>query len=493
MRADRTAATGLSLALLSAATFGTSGIFARSLIEAGWSADAAVAARIGIAALVLAVPALVAMRGRWDVARRAAGTVGIFGLLAVAGAQVGFFNAVRYLPVGVALLIEYSGIVLVVLWMWAVHGQRPRGLTMAGAVAALLGLVLVLDLADAGDIDPLGVVWALAAAVGLAAYFVLSARIDAELPSVTLAAGGMAVGAVLLLVLGAVGAMPMQATFGAVEFAGNRMSWVVPVAGLSLVAAVVAYVAGIGAARVLGAAMSSFVGLTEVMFAVLFAWVALGELPTVLQAAGGGFIVAGIVLVRLDALRPSRGMSPPERDAEPAQNRETKPEHHGADVLVLELDGSLNATRRQGCQEHAAVRRLGVRRPEAVAERALVVLDGQGDELVPDADEVRNDSSEVGSHAGSYRPEPGPAGQTYQRWTDRPASRSRPGLTTSPALLKAASSRLELPTVVSTSAAICSSEVTSAATKRTPPLTAPHRSRTGRPRLPARPTPDCPR
>lgn len=319
MRSERTAATGLGLALLSAATFGTSGIFARSLIDAGWSADAAVAARIGIAALVLMVPALLAARGRWDVLRRNAGTVSLFGLLAVAGAQVAFFNAVRYLPVGVALLIEYSGIVLVVLWMWVAHGQRPHRLTIAGAVAALLGLVLVLDLAGADRIDPIGVLWGLGAAVGLATYFVLSARIDPAVPAVTLAAGGMAVGAGLLFVLGAVGAMPMRATFGAVEFAGTRTSWLVPVVGLSFVAAVVAYVVGIGAARMLGAAMASFVGLTEVLFAVLFAWVALGELPSVVQAVGGALIVAGIVLVRLDALRrPSTVETPTARDAEPA-------------------------------------------------------------------------------------------------------------------------------------------------------------------------------
>ena len=50
MRADRSAAAGLGLALLSSATFGTSGTLARSLIDAGWSAPAAVAARVGIAA-----------------------------------------------------------------------------------------------------------------------------------------------------------------------------------------------------------------------------------------------------------------------------------------------------------------------------------------------------------------------------------------------------------------------------------------------------------
>jgi drug/metabolite transporter (DMT)-like permease len=69
------------------------------------------------------------------------------------------------------------------------------------------------------------------------------------------------------------------------------------------VAAALAYVAGIGAARILGASLSSFVGLTEVLFAVLVAWVALGQLPTAVQAIGGALMVAGIALVRLDALR----------------------------------------------------------------------------------------------------------------------------------------------------------------------------------------------
>src|SRR4051795_13517396 len=240
MRSDRSAAgLGLTLALVSAATFGTSGTFARSLIDAGWSAGAAVAARVGIAAVILAVPAAIALRGRWRVARRALPQVGLFGLLAVGGAQLGFFNAVRYLPVGVALLLEYSGIILVVLWMWARHGDRPRRLTVFGAIAALLGLVLVLNLTGGAHIDPIGVLWGLSAAVGLAAYFVLSARVDAELPSVAVACGGMSLGACLLAGGGARGPLPLHATFGSVIFAGHRTSWLVPILGVSLIAAVV--------------------------------------------------------------------------------------------------------------------------------------------------------------------------------------------------------------------------------------------------------------
>jgi drug/metabolite transporter (DMT)-like permease len=299
----RSAGVGLGLALLSAATFGTSGTFAHSLIDAGWSAEAAVAWRIGIAAVALAVPALLALRGRWAVARRSSGWIALFGLLAVAGAQVGFFNAVRYLPVGVALLLEYCGIILVVLWTWLVHGDRPRRLTVLGAIASLAGLALVLDLTGSAGISLPGVLWGLLAAVGLAAYYLLSARVDPELPAVSLAWGGMATGAIALGLLGAFGALPMHATFGDVTLAGHTTSWLVPMLGVSLVAAVVSYVVGIGAARILGANLASFVGLTEVLFAVLFAWAALGELPTVLQAVGGTLIVLGIALVRLDALR----------------------------------------------------------------------------------------------------------------------------------------------------------------------------------------------
>lgn len=312
MRSEGRAGVGLSLALLSAATFGTSGTFARSLTDAGWSAEAAVVVRVGIAALLLAVPAAVAMRGRWHVARRSLRSVALYGLLAVVAAQVCFFNAIQHVPVGVALLLEYSGIILVVGWMWAVHGERPRQLTVAGTLVAVIGLFLVLDLTGTATLDPIGVAWGLGAAAGLAGYFILSAHIDDELPAVALACGGMAVGAGVLLAMGAAGVLSLQATFGDVVFADRTTSWLLPVAGLSLVAAVVAYVSGIASARVLGAHLSSFVGLTEVLFAVLVAWIALGELPTAVQLAGGTLIVAGIALVRIDSLRGDRTAASPD-------------------------------------------------------------------------------------------------------------------------------------------------------------------------------------
>ena len=64
-----------------------------------------------------------------------------------------------------------------------------------------------------------------------------------------------------------------------------------------------AYSAGIRAARLLGAKLAPFAGLSEVLFAVLFAWLLLGQLPRLPQLIGGAFIVAGVALVQLDELR----------------------------------------------------------------------------------------------------------------------------------------------------------------------------------------------
>jgi len=294
------AASGLVLALVSAASFSTSGTFARSLGDAGWTPGAAVTARISGAALVLLVPALVALRGRWHLLRRSAGTIAIYGLVTIAGCQLCYFNAVARLSVGVALLLEYLGIVLIVGYLWLRYGKRPQRLTLIGSVVALAGLALVIDVLGGAHLDPIGILWALGGAVGLATYFVISGNTTDDVPPLVLAGGGMIVGAVALVVLGVLDVLPMHAVYGQVSFAGRHAPWWVSVAGLSLIATALGYVSGIGAARRLGPTLASFVGLTEVLFAILVAWAFLGELPTGVQLVGGVLIIGGVALVRID-------------------------------------------------------------------------------------------------------------------------------------------------------------------------------------------------
>jgi drug/metabolite transporter (DMT)-like permease len=293
-------AQGLGLAVLSAATFGTAGTFATSLLDSGWSPAAAVTARVVIAAVALTIPALLVMRGQWWRVAASSRSMVVYGLVAVAGAQLCYFNAVEHLSVGIALLLEYLATLMIVLWLWVRRGQRPRRLTIAGIVVVVAGLVLVLDLTGHQRVDLVGVLWGLGAAVGLATFYLLSAAGGDELPPIAMAWGGMTIGGIFLSLLGFAHVVAFHASTDDVQFLHHRVSWLVPVLGLALLAAALAYACGITAARILGAKLASFVGLSEVLFAALFAWLFLDQHLHALQIAGGALVLVGIAVIRAD-------------------------------------------------------------------------------------------------------------------------------------------------------------------------------------------------
>ncbi len=296
---DTATRTGLALALLSAASFGLSGALAGGMLDAGWSPGAVVLVRIALGALVVAPFALAALRGRGATLRGSARRIMLYGAVPVAGTQFAYFSAVEQMDVGPALLIEYTAPAAVVVWLWLRHGDRPTPLTLVGAGVAALGLVLVLDLLSGADLALGGVLWALAAMTGAATYFVMSADTRGTLPPLALAGGGLAAGAAGLAVLGAVGILPLRASTDAPVFSGTAVAWWLPLLGLGVVTAGLAYATGIAASRRLGSRVASFVALLEVVAGVTAAWLLLDQLPGAGQLVGGLLIVAGVVVVKL--------------------------------------------------------------------------------------------------------------------------------------------------------------------------------------------------
>lgn len=301
---------GLLFAIGSAFAFGSSGPFAKSLMEAGWSPTAAVTARLAGGALAMAAFATVMHPGWLREARRHARTVVLYGLVPIAGAQLFYYNAVSHLSVAVALLLEYTAPILVVGWLWATTRKRPTTLTLGGVVLAVAGIMLVLGVFGPGGIaaahiNLVGVGWGLAAAVCAACYFLMSDKAGAEGPDgqapvhpITLAAGGLVVGALTVAVLGMSGLMPLTFTANDTVVAGWTTSWIVPVVALALIPTAIAYTLGIVGIARLRPRFASLVGLSEVMFAVLAAWVLLGEAVTFTQAVGGVVVLVGLALAR---------------------------------------------------------------------------------------------------------------------------------------------------------------------------------------------------
>lgn len=292
---------GLMFAIGSAFTFGMSGPFAKSLMGAGWSPTAAVTARLAGGALVMAIFATIVKPGWVREARAHARVVVAYGLVPIAGAQLCYYNAVSHLSVGVALLLEYTAPILVVGWIWGTTRRRPRAMTLAGVALAVAGIMLVLNVFEGAHINTAGVLWGLGAAICAACYFMMSDEVSADgsgLNSITLAAGGLVVGTIAVLLLGLTGVMPLIFTANNAVVAGLTVPWWVPVVMLAVVATAIAYTLGISGVARLRPSFASLVGLGEVLFAVLSAWVLLGEAVTAVQAVGGVVVLLGLALAR---------------------------------------------------------------------------------------------------------------------------------------------------------------------------------------------------
>ncbi|MDR7273647.1 EamA family transporter [Catenuloplanes atrovinosus] len=288
---------GLVAALASAASFATSGAFVKPLLEAGWSPAAAVSARTLSAGLLLLPLVLWSLRGRWATLWRARWRVLGMGLIAVAFTQVTYFAAISRIPVSTALLVEYLAPLLLVLWAWVSTRRAPHAVVLLGSVLAIGGLVLVIGPGAVRAVDPAGLGLAFAAAVGCAVYFAVGARPADGLPPVALAGSGLLLGGLLLALVGTVGLLPFTADFGDVTLLGSAVPWFVPLSVVAIFGTAIAYATGIFGAGRLGSRLASFIGLLEVVFASVFAWLLLGENLTITQLAGGVLILAGIASV----------------------------------------------------------------------------------------------------------------------------------------------------------------------------------------------------
>ena len=290
--------TGLVVALIAALTFGASGAIIKPLFEAGWSPAAAVAARVLTGGIVLLPIALLALRGKWGAVWNNRWRILAMAGIGVAGTQLVYFAAIQRIPVGTGILIEYMAPLLLVAVAWVMTRRVPKVVVLVGSVVALVGLVLVVAPSGGASLDLLGVIFALAAMVGCAGYYVIAARPSNGLPTVALASFGLVLGGLMLLAAGAIGIVPFTTSTVNVTMFGSEVAWWVPLIIVGVFSTAIAYYTSIAASEMLGSRLASFVGLLEVVAATFYAWLLLGEQLGIPQLIGGALILAGIAFVR---------------------------------------------------------------------------------------------------------------------------------------------------------------------------------------------------
>ncbi|WP_018684360.1 EamA family transporter [Actinokineospora enzanensis] len=282
---------GTVFILLASLAFGSSGPLAKHLMQSGFSPQEVASARIGLAAIVLLLAVSVTQPSILRIDRKHWRTVVAFGLIGVAAVQLLFFVAVSRLPVGVAMLLEYTSPVLVALWVRFVRRTKLSRLSWAGTALAFVGLAAVAQVWDSGRIDSLGLLAGMAAALCSAGYYLLAERGAGEQHPIGMVTWGMVIGALAVFAVAPPWDLPITTD-------GDSLGYLVT---LAVVSTALAYALSTSSLRHLPSTVASVLALTEPVVATLLAWAMLGETLDAAQIVGMVVLLSGALLVQLAA------------------------------------------------------------------------------------------------------------------------------------------------------------------------------------------------
>lgn len=300
---------GYVLYLLGALAFAINGTVSKAILLSGLDPARVSQLRVTGAFLILLAFVAVTRPERLKIERREWPYLVAYGILGVSMTQYLYFVALQYLPVGVALLIEFTAPVFVTLWFRFVLKEATRSTVWLALTIALLGLALVAEVWRGFTFDAIGLIAAFGAALALSTYYILTDR-QVRLPEprdpVSLTMWGFGFAALFWVVVQPWWSFPWSDFQGSSDpqlgsIVGDRPLWILST-WMIVLGTVVPFWLVVASMRHLRASQASVVGLTEPLFAIIVAWVVLSEALSGVQLVGGVLILVGVILAERSRL-----------------------------------------------------------------------------------------------------------------------------------------------------------------------------------------------
>ena len=310
------ASTGVLFAIGAAVLFAVNGNVSKVALLNGVSSLELVSVRsAGTALILLGITALrspAALR----VGRRELGFLALYGVTGIAMVQWLYFVAIQRLPVGIALLFEYTAPLMVALWVRFVQRQPVRSRLWLGLACALGGLALVAQFWKGMTLDPIGLISAVGAGAALACYYLMGEHGQRERDPISLMAFSFGFSAVLWAIVSPWWAFPFARLVDTVDLPGalpgSAPLWLM-VLWIIVLGSVVPFLLVLLAVGRLGPARVGLIGMLEPVGAGILAWVLLGESLNAVQVVGSLIVLVGIVLA--ETARQGAHPSPRERES----------------------------------------------------------------------------------------------------------------------------------------------------------------------------------
>jgi drug/metabolite transporter (DMT)-like permease len=224
------------------------------------------------------------------------------GLVGVAALQLTYFVALDRLPVGMALLLEYQAPILVALWARFVQRERVRGRMWAGLALAWGGLAAATGIWQGLELDGLGVLAGIAAAVCFAAYFLIGEHGVGRLDPLRVLLWAFLVAAVTLNVVHPITGFPLHRLGDQApllgRFAGHSAPVWLVLLWVVVLGTLLPFAIELVALRHLRASTVTMIAMVEPVGVSILGWVWFGESLDAVALVGGAAVVTGIVLAQ---------------------------------------------------------------------------------------------------------------------------------------------------------------------------------------------------
>jgi drug/metabolite transporter (DMT)-like permease len=299
---SRRLAIGYAFYLTATLLFALNGTVVKSILLSGVSATTLSETRAMGAFVVLFIVVAIARPRALRIRRDEWKLLLAYGVIGVAMTQFLYFVAIERMPIGIALIIEFTAPIWVVLWVRFGRQQAVRGIVWVGLLLAVIGLALIAQVWQGFTLDGLGVAAAFGAAIALALFYILGEhqqRGDTPRDALSLTMWGMGGAALFWLLVPPWSLSAWSAYAGVSEplaGVGPQLPLWTLTTWMVVMGTVIPFALAMKSLGYISAAQASIVGMTEPLIASIIAWIVLSEVLTPLQIAGGVIVLVGVYL-----------------------------------------------------------------------------------------------------------------------------------------------------------------------------------------------------
>lgn len=221
-----------------------------------------------------------------------------FGVVGVALMQWTYSYAVGYLPVGIALLFQYSAIIMVPIATFFIYKKKPQSSVWVGIAVVVSGLLVVSQIWT-GGLNILGMIYGLASAVFMTFYFILGEHSHNNRDPISTLFYTLLISTVFWLVASPWWQFDPANLVKTVDLGGNLAGKGVPafvmILWVGLMGSFMPMILSYTSLGHLSATVVSVISTAETVLAFLFGFLWLNETISGIQMVGGLLVLTGIV------------------------------------------------------------------------------------------------------------------------------------------------------------------------------------------------------